>query len=185
MKKILFFIAMSFLLSEYSVASVKEKIINKFISINNISFKFKQTIDQKEEEGSCIIKYSKKIYCSYNSRFNKILVSNGKSLVIKSDKNKQYYVYPLKKTPLDLILDKEFILKNIKKSEGRLVNNKYYNFSINNNGKIINIFFDNKNYNLLGWQTEDIYQNLTVTFIYDFKANQKIKDDLFNLPKAH
>ena len=185
MKKILFFIAMSFLLSEYSVASVKEKIINKFISINNISFKFKQTIDQKEEEGSCIIKYSKKIYCSYNSRFNKILVSNGKSLVIKSDKNKQYYVYPLKKTPLDLILDKEFILKNIKKSKGRLVNNKYYNFSINNNGKIINIFFDNKNYNLLGWQTEDIYQNLTVTFIYDFKANQKIKDDLFNLPKAH
>ncbi len=185
MKKILFLIAMSFLLSEYSVASVKEKIINKFISINNISFKFKQTIDQKEEEGSCIIKYSKKIYCSYNSRFNKILVSNGKKLVIKSDKNKQYYVYPLKKTPLDLILDKEFILKNIKKSEGRLVNNKYYNFSINNNGKIINIFFDNKNYNLLGWQTEDIYQNLTVTFIYDFKANQKIKDDLFNLPKAH
>ena len=176
---------MSFLLSEYSVASVKEKIINKFISINNISFKFKQTIDQKEEEGSCIIKYSKKIYCSYNSKFNKILVSNGKKLVIKSDKNKQYYVYPLKKTPLDLILDKEFILKNIKKSEGRLVNNKYYNFSINNNGKIINIFFDNKNYNLLGWQTEDIYQNLTVTFIYDFKANQKIKDDLFNLPKAH
>ena len=176
---------MTFLFSEYSVASVKEKIINKFISINNISFKFKQTIDQKEEEGSCIIKYSKKIYCSYNSKFNKILVSNGKSLVIKSDKNKQYYVYPLKKTPLDLILDKEFILKNIKKSEGRLVNNKYYNFSINNNGKIINIFFDNKNYNLLGWQTEDIYQNLTVTFIYDFKANQKIKDNLFNLPKAH
>tara|TARA_B100000579_G_scaffold375168_1_gene339856 strand:- start:770 stop:1327 length:558 start_codon:yes stop_codon:yes gene_type:complete len=185
MKKILFFITMTFLFSEYSVASVKEKIINKFISINNISFKFKQTIDQKEEEGSCIIKYSKKIYCSYNSKFNKILVSNGKSLVIKSDKNKQYYVYPLKKTPLDLILDKEFILKNIKKSEGRLVNNKYYNFSINNNGKIINIFFDNKNYNLLGWQTEDIYQNLTVTFIYDFKANQKIKDNLFNLPIAH
>ena len=80
---------------------------------------------------------------------------------------------------------KEFILKNIKKSEGRLVDNKYYNFSINNNGKIINIFFDNKNYNLLGWQTEDIYQNLTVTFIYDFKTNQKIKDNLFNLPKAH
>ena len=185
MKKILFFITISFLVSEYSVASVKEKIINKFISINNISFKFKQTIDQKEEEGNCIIKYSKKIYCSYNSKFNKILVSNGKSLVIKSDKNKQYYVYPLKKTPLDLILDKEFILKNIKKSKGRLVNNKYYNFSINNNGKIINIFFDKKNYNLLGWQTEDIYQNLTVTFIYDFKANQKIKDNLFNLPKAH
>ena len=185
MKKILFFITMTFLFSEYSVASVKEKIINKFKSKNNISFKFKQTIDQKEEEGSCIIKYSKKIYCSYNSKFNKILVSNGKSLVIKSDKNKQYYVYPLKKTPLDLILDKEFILKNIKKSEGRLVNNKYYNFSINNNGKIINIFFDNKNYNLLGWQTEDIYQNLTVTFIYDFKANQKIKDNLFNLPIAH
>ena len=47
----------------------------------------------------------------------------------------------------------------------------------------INIYFDNSNYDLIGWQIEDIYQNLTVTFIYDIKANQKINNNLFKLPK--
>jgi len=183
--RIIFYILISLFLSNISNASIKEKIIKNFISINNLSFNFKQTIDDKKEEGMCTIEYSKKIFCAYKSRFNKILVSNGKSLVIKSDKNKQYYIYPLKKTPLNLILDKEFILKQIRTSEGRLINNKYYNFSMQDSGRVINIFFDNKNFNLLGWQTEDIYQNLTITFIYDFKINQKIKEDLFKLPKTH
>jgi outer membrane lipoprotein-sorting protein len=31
----------------------------------------------------CIIEYPKKIYCKYNTSNNKILVSNGRSLVIK------------------------------------------------------------------------------------------------------
>ncbi len=185
MIKIISYTLISLLLCNISFGSVKEKIIKNFIQTNNISFKFKQNIEDKQEEGVCTIKYSKKIFCSYNSRFNKILVSNGKSLVIKSDKNKQYYIYPLKKTPLNLILDKQFILNSIRQSEVRLINNKYYNFSINDNGRVINIFFDKKNYNLLGWQTEDIYQNLTVTFIYDFKINQNIKENIFKLPKNH
>ena len=60
---------------------------------------------------------------------------------IKSDKNKQYYVYPLNKTPLNYILDKKFILNLIKSSEGRLIDEKYYNFSIEDKGRVINIFF--------------------------------------------
>ena len=185
MKKVLIYFFISFFFCNISYGSVKEKIIKNLILTNNLSFKFKQTIGKKKEEGNCTIEYSKKIYCLYKSKFNKVLVSNGKSLVIKSDKNKQYYVYPLKKTPLNFILDKEFILNKIRTSEGRLINEKYYNFSIKDSGKIINIFFDNNNFNLLGWQTEDIYQNLAVTFIYDFKINQKINHNLFKLPKSH
>ena len=44
-------------------------------------------------------------------------------------------------------------------------------------------FFDNKTLNLIGWQTEDIYQNLTVTYIYDVEINKKIDNKIFNLPK--
>ena len=40
-----------------------------------------------------------------------------------------------------------------------------------------------KNLNLIGWQTEDIYQNLSVTFISDIKINQKINNKIFILPK--
>ena len=111
------------------------------------------------------------------------MVSNGKTLVITNEKKSNYYLYPLKKTPLDLILDKNFLIKEIKSLEGRNINNKYYNFTIFNNNNKINIFFNNKNYNLIGWQTEDIYQNLTITFISKVKTNQKIDNGIFEIPK--
>tara|TARA_B100001250_G_scaffold397595_1_gene404893 strand:+ start:2115 stop:2672 length:558 start_codon:yes stop_codon:yes gene_type:complete len=183
--RILFYLLIFLFFQNISQAGIKKEIINKFKNINNLTFKFKQNTNDKEEEGTCTIKYSKKIYCAYKSKFNKILVSNGKSLIIKSDKNKQYYVYPLKKTPLEKILNRDFILKKLKLSNGRLVDNKYYNFSIKDNNKIINIFFDKKTFNLIGWQTEDIYQNLSTTYIYDSKINQNIDESLFNLPKNH
>ena len=44
------------------------------------------------------------MFCKYNTEDNKILVSNGKSLIINSDKIKRYYRYPLDKTPLNIIL---------------------------------------------------------------------------------
>ena len=59
-KKIfLFFFLFNFL--NYSYASVENKIINNFKKINNISFNFKQTINDKVEEGNCIIQYPKKL----------------------------------------------------------------------------------------------------------------------------
>ena len=48
-------------------ASTKENIILNFKKVQNISFKFKQTIGKKIEEGNCIIQYPKKIYCIYNN----------------------------------------------------------------------------------------------------------------------
>ena len=78
-----------------SDASIKENIIQNLKNINNISFNFEQNIDGKIEKGNCTIEYPKKIYCKYNLNNKKILVSNGKSLVIKTKKS--YYLYPLKK----------------------------------------------------------------------------------------
>ena len=66
---------------------------------------------------------------------------------------------------------------------GSLVDEKFFLFSIEENNQTLNIFFDKNNYNLIGWQTEDIYQNLTITYIYDLKVNQKIGDEVFKLPK--
>jgi len=185
LKKIIltFFFLLNFIEPLY--ASVKDEIINNLIKINNLSFNFKQTIDEKTEEGNCIIEYPKKIFCSYNNLKRKIMVSNGKSLVIKNQINNQYYRYSLKKTPLELILDKDFLINQIKNLESRDVDGKYINFSIINNNNEINIFFDKKTLNLIGWQTEDIYQNLVITFIYGVKLNQKIDQDIFKLPEMN
>ena len=166
-------------------ASDKDKIINKLKNINNLSFDFKQTINEKTEKGNCIIKYPKKIFCLYKNKSRKIIVSNGKSLAIKNQNNNQYYLYPLKKTPLELILNKEFIIGQIKNLKGRNINNKYINYTIIKNNNKINFFFDKKNFNLIGWQTEDIYQNLVITYIYKIKINQKIKENIFKLPKRN
>jgi|TARA_B110000438_G_scaffold298821_1_gene347783 outer membrane lipoprotein-sorting protein len=166
-------------------ASMKDDIILNLKKTNNLSFYFKQTIDEKIEEGECIIKYPKKIYCSYNNFNKKIMVSNGKSLVIQNRSNNQYYIYPLKKTPLELILDKNYIIKQIKKLEGRVIENKYLNYTLLNNDQKINIFFDKKTLYLIGWQTEDIYQNLVITFISKIKINEKIDNNIFKLPSIN
>ena len=166
-------------------AALKDQIILNLKKTENLTFDFKQTIGEKTEEGNCIIKYPKKIYCSYNNLNKKIIVSDGKSLVIKNQVNNQYYIYPLKRTPLDLILNKNYLINQIQKLEGRNIENKFLNFTLKNNDNKINIFFDNKTFNLIGWQTEDIYQNLVITYISKIKFNQKIDKNIFKLPKMN
>ena len=185
MKKIILFIFILFNFYSNSHASIKEDIISNFEKIQNISFNFKQTINEKTEEGTCTIQYPKKIYCEYDNLKKKIIVSNGKSLVIKNQSNNQYYRYSLESTPLILILDKPTLIKKMVEIEGKLVDDKYFKFSLDNNNNKINIFFDKKSLNISGWQTEDLYQNLVITFIYNIKKNNKIDEKLFVLPEVN
>ena len=163
-------------------ASYKEQIINNLKKINNLTFEFEQRINEKEEKGNCTIEYPKKIFCEYYKSNNKILISNGKSLVIKTDNKGSYYRYPLDQTPLNLILDKEFLINKIINLDERIVDENFINYTILENNYEINIFFDKQNFNLVGWQTSDIYQNLNMTFISNLKKNQKIDQKIFNLP---
>ena len=169
-------------ITNFVKASTKDEIIINFKKIKNISFDFKQTVDDKMEEGTCTIQYPKKIFCSYDNFKKKIIVSNGKSLVIKNQTTNQSFLYPLRKTPLNLLLDKDFLLNGIINSEEKIVNDKYYNFSLKNKDHKINIFFDKDSNELVGWQTEDLYQNLAVTYIYNIKKNNKIDKKIFRLP---
>ena len=173
-----------FILNFYNpvYSSIKEKIISQLQLTNNLSFNFIQTIDNKNEKGKCIIKYPKKIYCKYEGKNKKIIVSNGKSLVIKTKNLGNYYLYPLNRTPLEYLLDKEYLISKMKILEPREIDNKYLNFRILDNNNEINLFFDMRNLNLVGWQTDDIYQKLTITFISSVKTNQKINKNIFKLP---
>ena len=161
----------------------KDKIISQMKTTNNLSFNFLQTINDKSENGNCIIKYPKKMFCSYDNLNKKIIVSNGESLVIKYRNSGSYYIYPLKKTPLEFLLDKNYLISKINILKPTSIDNKYLRFKIFENNNEINIFFDIDSYNLTGWQTEDIYQNLIITFISSIKINQKVDDDIFILPK--
>jgi len=163
-------------------ASNKDKIIENLQNTENLNFQFEQNINGKIENGNCTIQYPKKIYCKYLKN-NKILVSNGKSLVIKTITS--FYRYPLQKTPLNLILDKNYLIKKIHNLEEKIVNNTQINFTIYENDNKIDIFFDNKTFYLIGWQTKDIYQNINFTYLSSIQVNQQIEKDLFKLPSQN
>jgi len=179
MKKFILIILLSLGITDIS-ASEKEAIKKNLKKIDNFSFNFEQNINGKIEKGNCTVQYPKKIYCEYDLSNEKILVSNGRSLVIKSKTS--YYLYPLKSTPLNLILDKDFLLQKISFMEEKLINEEFINYKFVEDNNEINIFFNRKNYNLIGWQTVDIYQNLNNTYLSSIIKNKKLKKNLFKLP---
>jgi outer membrane lipoprotein-sorting protein len=174
-----FFIIIYLISIAYSHADNKDKIIKNLQNTETLNFKFEQNINGKIENGNCTIQYPKKIYCKYIKN-NKILVSNGKSLVIKTISS--FYRYPLIKTPLNLILDKSFLINRIPYLKEEVINTSYINLKILENDNEFNIFFDRETFNLIGWQTKDIYQNVNFTYFSSIKVNQQVDKDLFKLP---
>ena len=178
MLRIVFLIFLISLSNEVS-ANNKDQIINRLKDTLNLNFDFEQNINGKIEFGNCTIQYPKKMFCAYDKK-NKVIVSNGKSLVIKSTSS--YYRYPLNKTSLNFILDKDFLLKKISKLNEEIINNSLVKFTIKENNQSIEIFFDINNKNLIGWQTKDVYQNTAVTLLYSIKSNQVIDEKIFKTP---
>ena len=171
------------ILTSFSNAEIKDKIIDNLKNTNNLDFKFEQNVNGKIENGNCTIKYPKKIFCKYDLSNQKILVSNGKSLVIKTLSS--YYHYSLNKTPLNLILNKNFLLEKINNLKERNIDEQFVNYNFVENDNEINLFFDKKTFNLIGWQTIDIYQNISITYLSSIKRNQKLKKNLFILPERN
>ena len=172
-----------FILTINSSAEIKEKIIKNLKETNNLDFKFEQNINGKIENGNCTIEYPKKIFCEYARSNNKILVSNGKSLVIKT--RTSYYRYPLEKTALNLILDKNFLIEKIYDLKERIVDDNLINFSILEKENVINIFFDKQTFDLIGWQNKDLYQNFNITFLSSIRKNRVLPKNLFKIPSQN
>ena len=178
--KYFFLIILFIFYSSEVAANIKNTIIQNLQNTKNLSFNFEQNINGKLENGTCIIEYPKKINCKYDLKNKKVLISNGRSLVIKT--NNSYYIYPLKKTPLNLILDKNYLINKIKILEEKIVDKNLINFKFVEENIQINVFFDKKTSNLIGWQTIDIYQNLSITFLYSVTKNKILEKNLFKLP---
>ena len=163
-----------------SNAEIKDKIIQNLKKTNNLDFKFEQNINGKIENGNCTVEYPKKIFCEYATSNNKILVSNGKSLVIKT--RTSYYRYPIEKTALNLILDKSYLISKINILNERIVDKNLINFTIKEKDNEINIFFDKQTYDLIGWQNTDIYQNFNITFLSLINKNRILPNNIFKIP---
>ena len=65
-------------------------------------------------------------------------------------------------------------------SNNIIIENKIVSFNFTEDENEIN-FFD-KTFDLIGWQTIDIFQNLNTTYLNSINKNQALKKNLFKLP---
>jgi outer membrane lipoprotein-sorting protein len=174
------------LLTNIVYADLKKNLIDKLILTETLTFNFEQKIGGKEETGNCFIKYPLLIKCNYQNIKQKTLISNGKTVAIIKKKYKKIYYYPLKSTPLFIILDKVKVLNLIKKNEPSIVDLDILAFEfIDEKSNKIKIFFDKNTLELKGWKTKDIYSNNVSFIISNLKTNNQIMDDFFQIPKEN
>ena len=167
----------------FSQANFQEELINKYKTINTLSFDFIQRIGDKVESGNCHIKYPLLMKCEYPKK-KKIIIVNGKKFAIIKKRYKKIYYYPLKKTPLLYLLNKENILNLIQNYKPILVDKEYIEYElIDNNFNTLNIFFDKNSLELSGWKTIDAYSNEVDFLIKNIEINVFIKKNFFVIPK--
>ncbi len=178
-----FFISLSifFFLITRVYSDVSKKIISNLEMANNYSFKFIQQINQSKETGFCILVFNRKINCKYDSS-GKILVSDGKNLIIKSENSDIPSFYKLENTSFYSILDKQYLINQIIKNN---VKNEYGKLftSLNYQNTNIKIFFDKEKLHIKGWETTDIYNNTVLTEIKIRNVNKIINENIFDLKK--
>ena len=172
-----------FFLLNISQANFQEQLINKYKEINTLSFDFTQKIGDKIEIGNCYIKYPLLMKCEYPKK-KKLIIANGRTLAIVKNRYKKIYQYPLKKTALFLILNKENILNIIQNYEPSNINNDVIEYELtDSNSNKINIFFDKNSLLLSGWKTIDAYSNEVNFLIKNIETNIFVENKIFKIPK--
>ena len=101
--------------------------------------------------------------------------------MINSKKINNYLRYQLKDTPLNLILDKKFLLDKLDQVETIEENDETFSFKIAHNNNLLNIFFDKISYEIKGWTTTDIYLNKVETKLSNVETNIMIDEKIFRV----
>ena len=170
------------LLNSNSFSSPKEEIIINLNKTSNFSFDFIQKIKDEIEIGYCQIKYPRLIHCLYNDKKKKEIISTGKSLIIRNNRDNKFYIYPLKSTPLYYILDKDYLIKQIQNLEKIKINNDIFELNFTKQNNLIIVYFDKKSFDLKGWKTIDVYQNEVLFEVNNIEKNLIIDPKIFDLP---
>ena len=186
-KKLFFLLKIFFLYILFiniTLADLQKNLINKLTAIQTLTFDFKQKIEDKEEVGSCFIKYPLLMKCNYENLKEKTIISNGKTVAIIKKKYKKIYLYPIKSTPLSFILEKEKIIDLIRKSNPSELNSDLigFIFAYKKTNKV-KMLFDKNSLELKGWETNDAYSNKVNFEINNLIINNQIVDDFFKIPQ--
>ena len=186
LRNICYFLIFFIVNSQLSIANeIKKKIVNKLIKIDSIEFNFIQKTNNLKEVGSCKLLFPKKLKCDYkNDKLKQLIINNNRLAITQKRYNKTYY-YPISNSSIDVILDKNKLIRLIEKNE--LIKNKnniILKFQ-NNKKKEIIVLFNKTNYNLDGWIVNDQLNNV-INFKIDIIAvNRAYKKEEFIIPELN
>ena len=181
MKYFLIFLSIFFFIQSSANSDTAKQIIDNLEKTKNYSFKFVQKINENKETGNCILVFDRKINCKYENN-GKILISDGKNLIIKSRNSNIPNFYKLKDTYFYKILDKKYIIDELLKTNVKKGYDNLY-IDINYQNIDIKIYFDREKLYLKGWKTKDIYNNSVLTEIKIHEVNGDISENIFDLQK--
>ena len=176
---ILLFTSFSFSLS----ANQKDQIVNQLNNLNSLEFTFTQLVNEKLEEGSCLLEFPGKLKCEYFDSKQKELIINDKRLAITQKKYNKTYYYPISKSPFLNILYKDKLLEIVK--SGKLELGEQLIKLIYSSENEITVFFDIKTLNLKGWKIVDQYNNNINFSLNIVSKNDTYKKDTFKIPKIN
>ncbi len=186
-KKIIVILNILFFFLSYSnlQANNKIEIVKNLDNVETLKFDFVQKSFDKKETGICYLKRPHFLKCSYEDKNQKELIINKRVLAIYHKRYNKIYRYPLSKSYFLEILNREKFSEVIMKGEMQ-INNGFSEIEYldENKGQII-FYFNNKNYNLVGWRLIDINNNITVLEINNQSKNIEIKKNFFSIPEIN
>ena len=131
-----------------------------------------------------MLEFDKKLKCSYDNKLQKEIIINNKTLVVLQKKYNKIYFYPISKSPFLNILSKDKLITLIQESD-LILNKNIELVYLDENQKMITVFFNKKNYELIGWVIEDEFRN-TINFSLKINnINNKISKNFFKIPSPN
>ena len=162
-------------------ASEKNKMIENLKKINSLQFNFTQLSSDGQENGSCILIYPKKMRCIYDEQKKEIIINDDYLYLIDKEGNKNYN-YSIKDTPLGVMLDKKSLIEKLSNIEKFNISNNFIIATVDiNSTESIDIYFEPKNFTILGWRIKN-YDKSTLEFMMKNIIANVNSDEKFKIP---
>lgn len=167
-------------------SAVAQRIADHFSSVKTMAGEFVQFGPRGEQTGGKFyIRRPGRIRFNYEAPSPMRVIADGKSVVIGNMKLKTWDIYPLSKTPLNLLLSERIDLssKMVRdvKVEADLITIVLGDRSIFGDSTIT-MMFDPKSYNLRQWTITDAQRKDTSVMIFNVRTGIALDDKVFRIP---
>ena len=164
-----------------SIADEREKILSELIKTKSLKFNFEQKTNEKKEQGLCYLNFPGLLRCEYKDSKQKELIINKSRLAITQKRYDKTLFYSIKKSPFIKILNKKYLIQLISNSELKFEDN-LIQLTSSNDKERITILFNKSDFNLVGWEILDQFQNKIIFLIDILSINESFDLSMFEIP---